>query len=88
MSANVPHDGTHGGTYDEEKIRESYESGILSMVKSNNRITRKEMAEKLSISLRSLRRIINKWMNYITLEAEITDIGRSSMINIDFAQGD
>ena len=43
-----------------EKIRESYESGILSMVKSNNRITRKEMAEKLSISLRSLRRIINK----------------------------
>ena len=29
-----------------------------------------------------------RWMNYITLEAEITDIGRSSMINIDFAQGD
>ena len=56
VSANVP----HGGTHDEEKIRESYESGILSMVKSNNRITRKEMAEKLSISLRSLRRIINK----------------------------
>ena len=50
LSANV----IHGGTY------ESYESGILSMVKSNNRITRKEMAEKLSISLRSLRRIINK----------------------------
>ena len=43
----------------EEKIRESYESGILSMVKSNNRITRKEMAENLSISLRSLQRIIN-----------------------------
>ena len=56
VSANAP----HGGTHDEEKIRESYESGILSMVKSNNRITRKEMAEKLSISLRSLRRIINK----------------------------
>ncbi len=56
VSANVPHDGTH----DEEKIRESYESGILSMVKSNNRITRKEMAEKLSISLRSLQRIINE----------------------------
>ena len=55
VSANVP----HGGTHDEEKIRESYESGILSMVKSNNRITRKEMAEKLSISLRSLQRIIN-----------------------------
>lgn len=47
-------------THDEEKIRESYESGILSMVKSNNRITRKEMAEKLSISLRSLQRIINE----------------------------
>jgi ATP-dependent DNA helicase RecG len=30
------------------------------MVKSNNRITRKEMAEKLSISLRSLQRIINE----------------------------
>ena len=29
-----------------------------------------------------------RWMNYITLEAEITDIGRSGMINIDFAQGD
>ena len=55
VSANAP----HGGTYDEEKIRESYESGILSVVKSNNRITRKEMAEKLSISLRSLQRIIN-----------------------------
>ena len=41
VSANVP----HGGTHDEEKIRESYESGILAMVKSNNRITRKEMAE-------------------------------------------
>ena len=27
-------------------------------------------------------------MNYITLEAEITEIGRSGMINIDFAQGD
>ena len=27
-------------------------------------------------------------MNYITLEAEITDIGRSGMINIDFEQGD
>jgi len=27
-------------------------------------------------------------MNYITLEAEITDIGKSGMINIDFAQGD
>ena len=89
VSANVP----HGGTHDEEKIRESYESGILAMVKSNNRIIRKEMAENLSISLRSLQRIIFKgllmrWMNYITLEAEITDIGRSSMINIDFAQGD
>ena len=60
VSANVLHDGTHGGTHDEEKIRESYESGILSMVKSNNRITRKEMAEKLSISLRSLQRIINE----------------------------
>ena len=29
-----------------------------------------------------------RWMNYITLEAEITDIGRSGMINIDFEQGD
>jgi ATP-dependent DNA helicase RecG len=29
------------------------------MVKSNNRIIRKEMAENLSISLRSLQRIIN-----------------------------
>ena len=77
VSANVP----HGGTHDEEKIRESYESGILAMVKSNNRIIRKEMAENLSISL-------TRWMDYITLEAEITDIGRSSMINIDFAQGD
>ena len=60
LSANVIHGGTYDGTHDEEKIRESYESGILSMVKSNNRITRTEMAEKLSISLRSLRRIINK----------------------------
>lgn len=60
MGANVLHDGTHSGTHDEEKIRESYESSILSMVKSNNRITRKEMAEKLSISLRSLQRIINE----------------------------
>lgn len=33
VSANVP----HGGTHDEEKIRESYESSILAMVKSNNR---------------------------------------------------
>ena len=60
VGANVLHDGTHSGTHDEEKIRESYESSILSMVKSNNRITRKEMAEKLSISLRSLQRIINE----------------------------
>ena len=45
LSANVIHGGTYDGTHDEEKIRESYESGILSMVKSNNRITRKEMAE-------------------------------------------
>ena len=60
LSANIIHGGTYDGTHDEERIRESYESGILSMVKSNNRITRKEMAEKLSISLRSLRRIINK----------------------------
>ena len=45
VSANVP----HGGTHDEEKI----------MVKSNNRIIWKEMAENLSISLRSLQRIIN-----------------------------
>lgn len=59
MSANVSHSGTHDGTHHEEKIRESYESTILAMMKSNNRITRKEMAEKLSISLRSLQRIIN-----------------------------
>lgn len=59
VSANVPHSGTHDGTHHEEKIREFYESSILAMVKSNNRITRKEMAEKLSISLRSLQRIIN-----------------------------
>ena len=29
-----------------------------------------------------------KWMNSITLEAEITDVVRSKMIIIDFAQGD
>ena len=43
-----------------EKIRQYYESSILSMVKSNNRITRKEMVEKLSIRLRSLQRKINE----------------------------
>lgn len=59
VSANDSHDGTHDGTHEETVQKETYEDAIISMVKENNKITRKEMAEKLSISLRSLQRIIN-----------------------------
>ncbi|MBR1390509.1 MAG: hypothetical protein IJ567_03535 [Lachnospiraceae bacterium] len=48
-------DGTHGtrsGTHE-------YETQIIDLVKGNNRITRKQMASELSVSLRTIQRIIN-----------------------------
>ena len=49
--------GTHSGT--QQNTDTDYGKKILSLVKENNKITRKEMAHELSVSLRTIQRIIN-----------------------------
>ena len=55
-------DGTHG-THDGTHGTHNYEAQIIALVKKNNKITRKQMAEELSIGLRTVQRIINSMDN-------------------------
>ncbi|MBO6159173.1 MAG: putative DNA binding domain-containing protein [Firmicutes bacterium] len=55
-SANGTHSGTQTGTH---SGGEGYETQIRSMIKANNKITRKQIAEALSVSLRTVQRILN-----------------------------
>ena len=52
---NVTQDVHQNGT----QKQKSNEEGIIEVIKSNNKVTRKEMSEKLGIPLRTLQRIIN-----------------------------
>lgn len=63
MSARNGTLGTQNGT--QEAI--SYKAQIIAMVQHDNKISRKKMAEKLSVSLRTIQRIINSidGLNYI-----------------------
>ncbi|MCD7764271.1 MAG: putative DNA binding domain-containing protein [Lachnospiraceae bacterium] len=58
MGANGTH-GTQSGTHSGM----SYEEQILNLVRMNNKITRKQMAQTLSISLRTVQRVINSMDN-------------------------
>jgi len=58
MGANGTH-GTQNGTHSDM----SYEEQILNLVRMNNKITRKQMAQTLSISLRTVQRILNSMDN-------------------------
>ena len=51
-SANGTHSGTQSGD-------DGYVSQILSMIKSNDKITRKQIAAELSVSLRTVQRMLN-----------------------------
>lgn len=61
MSAKPGTNGTHNGTHNDQY----YESKIIALIKENNKITRKQMASELSLSLRTVQRIINS-MDTIT----------------------
>lgn len=58
MGANGTH-GTQNGTHSDM----SYEEQILNLVRMNNKITRKQMAQTLSISLRTVQRVLNSMDN-------------------------
>ncbi|MCC8060587.1 MAG: HTH domain-containing protein [Clostridiales bacterium] len=60
MGANGTH-GTQNGTHSDT----SYEEQILNLVRMNNKITRKQMAKTLSISPRTVQRVINSMDNLI-----------------------
>ena len=51
------------GTHVTQNGTQSYESQIISLIKENNKITRKQMAAELSVSLRTVQRIINAMDN-------------------------
>lgn len=63
MSAKNGTLGTQNGTQEAP----SYKAQIIAMVQKDNKISRKKMAEKLSVSLRTIQRIINSidGLNYI-----------------------
>ena len=63
MSAKNGTLGTQNGTQEAP----SYKAQIIAMVQKDNKISRKKMAEKLSVSLRTIQRIINSIddLNYI-----------------------
>ena len=57
---NEPQNGTQCGTqYGTQYGTHKEELVIIELIKNNNKITRKEIANKLSISLRTLQRILN-----------------------------
>lgn len=51
------HDGTHDGTHNEDNL--NLEELIIRHISLNNRITRKELAGKTGVSLRTIQRAIN-----------------------------
>lgn len=63
-SANGTQVGTQSGIDSENG---GYEHRILSMIKTNNKITRKQIASELSVSLRTVQRMLNsiKGLKYI-----------------------
>lgn len=56
VNANGTHSGTHNGT---QIKKEEYEATIVKLIKENNRITRKQIASELSVSLRTVQRLLN-----------------------------
>lgn len=54
MSATNGTHGTHVGTQNND----NYEAQITALVKNNNKITRKQMTAELSVSLRTVQRIV------------------------------
>lgn len=58
------------------------------MVKLNNRITRKKWQKRYQSVSVLFKEVLTQWMNYITLKAEIMDIGRSEMTNTNLMQSD
>ena len=60
LVVNVPNDGTQYGTqYGTQSETKNVASSIEDLIRSNNKITRNEIARELKISLRTLQRIIN-----------------------------
>lgn len=48
--------GTQNGTQQKIEV-------LISLIKDNNKITRKELAEKIGVSVRTLQRILNETSN-------------------------
>lgn len=56
MSTKIIHIGTRYGTQDGTQA-------ILELISENSQVTRKEMAKRLSISIRTLQRMLNNMPN-------------------------